>query len=264
MSVLCPSGSVSVKAPCHTTSSSAIWQRKVKAIYWIKYEPCLQSVKKIWCLEWTFIATNIEFALTILVLTKTNLFCLWKPCFGEGSFSPWNGKLESNIRHEDFRLSVRVSRSGYPPWILKRGGLESSGRIASSKYWIFWTFLNFCICWNFFWFFVGFFGIFFEKKVNFWGFSGFLDFLTSFNFFYFWGFLWIFWTFLDFSWFFGFFLDFFWIILFFLIFWFLNFYQCYYWTPKIAKNGPKQHNNPFFLPERQKKPWLKAEALRRS
>ena len=25
-----------------------------------------------------------------------------------------------------------VSRSGYPPWILKRGGLESSGRIPSS------------------------------------------------------------------------------------------------------------------------------------
>ena len=67
--------------------------------------------------------------------------------------------LESNIRHEDFRPSVRhaqgtppirkekyrpatttttpaatatLSRSGYPPWILKRGGLESYGRIPSS------------------------------------------------------------------------------------------------------------------------------------
>ena len=42
---------------------------------------------------------------------------------------------QSNIRHDDFRASVRVSRSGYPPWILKRGGLESSGRIPSSLYW---------------------------------------------------------------------------------------------------------------------------------
>ena len=40
----------------------------------------------------------------------------------------------SKIRHEDFLrpLFVRMSRSGYPPWILKRGGLESSGQIASS------------------------------------------------------------------------------------------------------------------------------------
>ena len=36
----------------------------------------------------------------------------------------------SNIRHNDFRPpSFRPpSRSRYPPWILKRGGLESSGR----------------------------------------------------------------------------------------------------------------------------------------
>ena len=33
-------------------------------------------------------------------------------------------------------------------------------------------------------------------------------------------------------------------------------YQGYYWTPKNAKNGPKQHNKLFFCP--------KAEALRRS
>ena len=26
-------------------------------------------------------------------------------------------------------------------------------------------------------------------------------------------------------------------------------YQSYYWTPKIAKNGPKQHNNLFFCLE---------------
>ena len=39
---------------------------------------------------------------------------------------------KSNIRHEDFRPFVRASRSGYPPWILKRAGLESSGRIPSS------------------------------------------------------------------------------------------------------------------------------------
>ena len=33
----------------------------------------------------------------------------------------------------DTRISVlRSSRSGDPPWILKRGGLESSGRIPSS------------------------------------------------------------------------------------------------------------------------------------
>ena len=39
--------------------------------------------------------------------------------------------LSSKIRHKDFRLSFvlcPLSRSGYPPWILKRGGLENSGR----------------------------------------------------------------------------------------------------------------------------------------
>ena len=40
----------------------------------------------------------------------------------------------SNIRHKDFHSSIRPSsRSGYPPWILKRGGLVSSGqRLISS------------------------------------------------------------------------------------------------------------------------------------
>ena len=28
-------------------------------------------------------------------------------------------------------------------------------------------------------------------------------------------------------------------------------YQGYYWAPKIARNGPKQHNKLFFLPEGQ-------------
>ena len=39
----------------------------------------------------------------------------------------------SKIRHEDIRpLFIRSSGSGDPPWILKRDGLESSGRMASS------------------------------------------------------------------------------------------------------------------------------------
>ena len=44
--------------------------------------------------------------------------------------------LDSYIRHKDFRLPSVLClpwRSCYPPWILKRGGLESSGqRIISS------------------------------------------------------------------------------------------------------------------------------------
>ena len=41
----------------------------------------------------------------------------------------------SNIRKEKYcpaTTTTPVSRSGDPPWILKRGGLESSGRIPSS------------------------------------------------------------------------------------------------------------------------------------
>ena len=46
----------------------------------------------------------------------------------------------SNIRKRKYSpatttttpATATVSRSGYPPWILKRGGLESSGRIPSS------------------------------------------------------------------------------------------------------------------------------------
>ena len=41
-------------------------------------------------------------------------------------------------------------------------------------------------------------------------------------------------------------------------------YQGYYWTPKIAKNGPTQHNKLFVLHEGQKKPWPKVKALRRA
>ena len=41
-------------------------------------------------------------------------------------------------------------------------------------------------------------------------------------------------------------------------------YRGYYWTPKIAKNGPKQHKKLFFLAEGQKMPWPKAKAFRRS
>ena len=36
-------------------------------------------------------------------------------------------------------------------------------------------------------------------------------------------------------------------------------YKGYYWTPKMAKNWPKQHNEIFFCPKGKK-----AEALRRS
>ena len=55
----------------------------------------------------------------------------------------------------DTRISVRLSilcpsRSDYPPWILKRGGLESSGRIFG--FWVF--FMNFCIFLDFQIFFV--------------------------------------------------------------------------------------------------------------
>ena len=81
---------------------------------------------------------------------------------------------ESNIRHKDFRSSrLRPWRSDHPPWILKRGGLESSGqRLISSigktkiiafffgpfffnfsgfrKKLLNWIFRNFFRFWNFF------------------------------------------------------------------------------------------------------------------
>ena len=41
---------------------------------------------------------------------------------------------ESNIKHKNFPLSVvRLSFSDYPPWILKRAGLESSGHVLISS-----------------------------------------------------------------------------------------------------------------------------------
>ena len=43
-----------------------------------------------------------------------------------------NPKLDTRI---SFVRSFSPSRSYYPPWNLKRAGLESSGRIASSYYW---------------------------------------------------------------------------------------------------------------------------------
>ena len=47
-------------------------------------------------------------------------------CLRSGGVEP---ELTSYIRHKDFRSSsVRVSRSEYPPWILKGGELESYGR----------------------------------------------------------------------------------------------------------------------------------------
>ena len=118
---------------------------------------------------------------------------------------------------------------------------------------IFWDFLRFFQIFGFFdhfWQFLDFLGFL-------WIFWIFLDFL---------GFFWIFWIFFGFFWFFGRFLDFwiFWIFLkfldFFWIFFFLvivtnvttKSYQGYYWTPKIAKNGPKQYNKLFFCPKGKK------------
>ena len=72
----------------------------------------------------------------------------------------------------------------------------------------------------------------------------FLDFLDFLGFLYFWKFLEIFWIFLGFFRFFG------------IPFKVTNVttksYQGYYWTPKNAKNGPKQHNNLFFCPKGKK------------
>ena len=62
-------------------------------------------------------------------------------CRGEPPFLTWcQPKIhKSNIKKEKCRPATTPtttpSRSGYPPWILKRAGLESSGRIASSSYW---------------------------------------------------------------------------------------------------------------------------------
>ena len=90
---------------------------------------------------------------------------------------------------------------------------------------------------------------------HFWQFLDFGVFYGLFGFF--WIFFWIFWTF-------------FWIFWDFLIFWIFKIclvsfkvtkvstksYHGYYWTPKIAKNGPKQ--------QQKKKPRPKAEAIHTS
>ena len=132
--------------------------------------------------------------------------------------------------------------------------------------------------------------------MNFWDFLRFFrifGFLTNVEIFYILGGLWILWIFLlliflDFL---DFFVCFFWIFWIFLDFWiFWNFwfffgffgffwfvgipfkvtnvttksYQGYYWTPKIAKNGPKQHNNLFFARKGKKKRRPKASTGARS
>ena len=132
----------------------------------------------------------------------------------------------------DTRISCSVlrpppSRSGYPPWNLKRAGLESSGQIASSLYWKTFGFLGFL---KIFWIISDFF-------------VDFLDFILIF--------LWIGWFFLDFS----------------VEFWFgwfgfldpfkvskvtTKIYQGYYCTPEVTKNGPKQLYSLFFCQKGKK------------
>ena len=97
---------------------------------------------------------------------------------------------------------------------------------------------------GFFWDLFGFFGFFFI-------FFGFFVFLILF-------------------WIVGFFefLVFFWVcIVFFLVSFKVTkvttkYYHGYYWTPKIAKNGPKQHKKALFLPKGKK--IASAKALRKS
>ena len=42
-----------------------------------------------------------------------------------------------------------------------------------------------------------------------------------------------------------------------------NSYQGYYWTPKMTKNGPKQHKKLFFFAQRAKKDLASAGARSR-
>ena len=112
----------------------------------------------------------------------------------------WVVRQISKIRQEVFvlRPSVRVSRSGAPPWILKQGGLESSGRrLISSigkpkgiaffypekKKWFsefFFRFSDFLTIFDNFWIFLFFFIDFLDFS-NFFGFFGFLlDFFLDF------------------------------------------------------------------------------------
>ena len=111
-----------------------------------------------------------------------------------------------------------------------------------------------------FWDFLRFFGIFgffdhFWQFFDFWGFC--MDFLDFFWFFLFFFIFWDFFGFLDFFKFLDFlnFLGFCGFFLGFFLFFFVSFkvtkvttkcYHGYYWTPTIAKNGPKQHKELFF------------------
>ena len=142
-------------------------------------------------------------------------------------------------------------------------------------FWQFLKFFGFLLIFEFFLDFLDFF-------LDFLGFLRFFEIFSDFRIFdHFWqlldflGFLWTFGFFLDFLDFFLDFLDFFWFFLFFWTFFgfwdFLKFfeifwicfdfvvffvivtnvttksYQGYYWTPKIAKNGPKQYYKLFFF-----------------
>ena len=53
--------------------------------------------------------------------------CLWVSNIRKGKYSP-----ATTTTTPAATATATVSRSGDPPWILKRGGLESSGRIPSS------------------------------------------------------------------------------------------------------------------------------------
>ena len=156
---------------------------------------------------------------------------------------------QSYISHKDYRSPSGLRHDqGTPPWILKRGGLESYGRILISsigktkrivflqnfeikKKTDFWDFLIFSIVLRFF-------DVFFcFKKKDFLGFLRFFWILLRFF-----DIFLIFKIFLDFT---GFFLDFrsFWdLFRFFELFW-ITFkvtkvttkrYGGYYWTPKTA------------------------------
>ena len=60
-----------------------------------------------------------------ITLEKYYFFEVKKSNIRKGKYSPATTTTPA-------AATATVSRSGYPPWILKRGGLESSGRIPSS------------------------------------------------------------------------------------------------------------------------------------
>ena len=123
------------------------------AHFWTKY-----MLAKFWALIiklcqkkfWTIHFGNPRRSISISTVHSSFLYIFYEPTGGSPGSSTEEvqpvtvetivyiarGYLLSYIRHEDFlRPSVVLrppSGSGYPPWILKRAGLESSGRIASS------------------------------------------------------------------------------------------------------------------------------------